>query len=330
MRDSRYRLRAFGPADVPAQTGILNRLTPDRPTTVEQVRFEDEYAHTPPMVCRQLAVDEVATGRMVASGGVVTPPDGIGLGNFWVGVGVDPDHQGRGIGRDLSEVLDAVANEVGARRLWASARIDEPRALRFLQMQGFAEKLRNWESCLDVSTGAAIDTELGPLPPAEGVEFTTLAEEGPDDATVIDRVYALAAAAMAEIPRMGPYVPLTREQFVGMMMRGPGFLPKAFFLARAGGRYVGMSNLERVAAEPDTLNLLLTATAPDFRRKGVALELKRRGIRFAKERGYRAVRTWNDSLNHRIWAINERLGYRRERETIWAEKLLSTSAGPTV
>jgi RimJ/RimL family protein N-acetyltransferase len=328
MRDSRYRMREFGPTDYEAQAAILNRLTPDRPWTVEQLRFEDDLAHAPPMVCRQLAVEEVSTGRMVAAGGTVTAPDGIGTGSFWVGADVDPDHQRRGIGRDLAERLEPVARELGALRLWASARAEDPRSIRFLAQTGYVEKHRAWQSRLDVATGVARDAELGPLPVPDGVEFTTYAEEGPNDEKVLDRIHALVTVAMADAPRLGRYVPPTRDQVVGMELTGPGFLPEAVFLARSGDRYVGMSNLQRLEAEPDTLRLNLTGTLPEYRHRGVATELKRRGIRFANERGFRVIRTWNNSLNAAMWAINERLGYTREREMVFTEKELPRLPGP--
>jgi len=106
------------------------------------------------------------------------------------------------------------------------------------------------------------------------------------------------------------------------MLTGPDFLPEGFLLARAEGRYVGMSNLRRVEAEPHVIYQMYTATLPEFRGRGIATALKWRGIRFAREHGYRSIRTDNDSLNEAIWSINQRLGFRRVREMIWAEKPL--------
>ena len=321
MLDPRYRMRPFTKKDLPAQTSILNRLTPDRPVTLEEVVRDDEFVHIPPMICHQYAVEEVASGQLVATGGTITPPDSIGQGSFWVGADVDPDHQGRGIGRELARVLEAKVREIGGVRLWASTRADRPREVRFLQRLGFVEKLRNWQSRLDLRAfGRRVSDRTVP----NDVEFTTLAAEGATDGVVIDRVYDLAAATFGDAPRLGAYVPPTREQFVGMMLNGPGFLPEGFLLARVGTRYVGMSNLERIPSEPDTLHQLFTATRREFRGRGIATELKHRGIRFAQERGYRFLRTENDSLNAGIWSINARLGFQRERELVLGVKELET------
>jgi RimJ/RimL family protein N-acetyltransferase len=327
MLDPRYRLREFTLDDVPAHVEILNRLRPDQLETVEQNRQMHEFVHTPPMLCRQVAVDEVASGRLVGVGGTVTPPDGVGLGGFWVEASVHPDHQGKGVGQAISQALEREARALGAVRLWASTRVADRRSVRFLELQGFQEKLRNWQSVLELA--------LAPdLPPASadalhrgGAEITTLAEEGPDDPVVLDRVYALAAATLGDGPRMGAYAPPTRAQFAGMMLETPGFFPEGFFVARSADRYVGMSNLERMGPEPDRLHQVFTATHREFRGRGIATELKRRGIQFARDRGYRFLVTENDSLNAPIWAINQRLGYRRHRESVESQKDLGPPPG---
>jgi mycothiol synthase len=323
MLDSRYRLRRLAAGDADAHVAILNRIDPDHPITVEQWRREDEFVHTPPMICHQFAIDETSSDCLVAVGGTVTALDSVGEGNFWVGAGVDPDPRGRGLGRVLARVLEDAATESGALRLWASAPVADGRAVRFLHLQGFREKPTNWMSSLDLNEVAT------PPPPneesirAEGVEITDLASEGPEDPEVIEKVFAVVAATMGDAPRMGAYVPVTREQFSALMISGPDFLPEGLLLARAEGRYVGMSNLRRIAAEPQVLYQMFTATLPEYRGRGIATALKRRGIRFARDHGYRSIRTDNDSLNTAIWSINQRLGFRGQRETVWAEKSLA-------
>jgi ribosomal protein S18 acetylase RimI-like enzyme len=323
MLDPRYRMRDYGVDDLAAHAALLNRITPDRPVTVGQLRQTYESIHTPPMAVRQFAVEEVTSGQLVAAGGTVTPPDGIGAGDFWIGAGVELGHRGRGIGRHLTEALEGEARKLGALRLWASTRVADERDVRFLHRQGFVVKLHNWQSVLELASAPDLGPGTGDALRLDGIEITTLAEEGPSDPEVLDRVYALAAATLGDAPRLGAYVPPTFAQFAGMMLETPGFFPDAFFLARSGSRYVGMSNLERMGAEPDKLHQIFSATHREFRGRGIATELKRRGIRLARERGFRFLITENDSLNTPIWSINERLGYRREQESIETEKVLS-------
>ena len=56
----------------------------------------------------------------------------------------------------------------------------------------------------------------------------------------------------------------------------------------------------------------LTGVRRRYRRRGVALALKLRGIHYARARGYSFVRVDNDSANVPMLALNERLGFVRE------------------
>ncbi|MCI4364980.1 MAG: GNAT family N-acetyltransferase [Thermoplasmata archaeon] len=153
-----------------------------------------------------------------------------------------------------------------------------------------------------------------------GVEITSLAEEDSNDPTLAQRLYEFACAALGDVPRMGEYVPPSFEQFVKFNLKCPGLLPEGFFLAREGSRFVGMSNLELVEGDPTTVHQVFTATLREYRGRGIATQLKLRTIAFARERGFRYIRTMNDSLNTRIWSINGRLGFQREKEMVWTER----------
>jgi len=203
MLDPRYRLRRFTADDVAAHVAILNRIDPDRPTTVDQWRREDEFVHTPPMICHQFSIDEVSTGRLVAVGGTVTAPDSVGEGNFWVGAGVDPDHRRRGLGRELARALEEAAVKSGALRLWASAPVADEAAVRFLHLQGFQSRLTNWQSSLDLEGITTPPPSVEDALHRAGIDISDLAAEGPEDAGVLEKAFTVAAATMGDAPRMG-------------------------------------------------------------------------------------------------------------------------------
>jgi RimJ/RimL family protein N-acetyltransferase len=81
-----------------------------------------------------------------------------------------------------------------------------------------------------------------------------------------------------------------------------------------------MSTLYHLPAEPDTLIVGFTGTLPSYRGRGLASELKRRAVEFARAQGYQYLRTFNDSENPRIWAINQRLGFQVQRIWVRGEK----------
>jgi GNAT superfamily N-acetyltransferase len=249
-------------------------------------------------------------------------------GKYWIEVVVDPGHRHHGLGRLLYDQLEGEAVRRGARGLWATARVEDPSGLAFFRHQGFVERRRVWRSRLNLADAnlAALGDRTEALPRA-GIRFTTLAQEGADQDDVRRRYYAVQSAAGRDVPTLGSHGAISYEQFLRFEFDDPGFLPEATFFAESGGRYVGVTALDRVRRMPGELHVGFTGVLPEFRGQGIAVELKRRSIHFARELGYRTMRTSNDSLNRPIWSINERLGFRPVETQVHGEKSLG-SAGP--
>jgi RimJ/RimL family protein N-acetyltransferase len=214
--------------------------------------------------------------------------------------------------------------------LWVEAREDDPRSVRFLERHGFVTKGRMWESRLDLGT-----VDLSKLPDrterllTDGLRFTTAAAEGIQRPEVRAGLHRLHVASAADIPRLGEYTPHPFEVFAANHLDAPEVIPEAIFLAAAGNEFVGMSSLLRSAALPDTLGVAYTGTDPRFRRRGLALELKRRAVAYARAHGYRYLVTGNDSRNAAMWAINEKIGFRRAMTWIQGEKVFpATTSEP--
>ena len=337
MNEATYRLRAFEPGDYPEEARIWTLLDPGVVYSVEELRHQDATFSLPPLVHRKVVAEERSRRTPVGFAYLINDPESFDPQTFWVEVGVDPEHQGRGVGRALADALTLEAERRTARRLWASARVDQPRAVRFLTLQGYSERRRSWRSRLELATAAELPDRTEELA-RQGISFTTLAQEDLSDPRVVRDLYELSAAASADEPRLGPYTPITLEQFVEMDLRSPTFLPDAYFLARKDGRFVAMSALRRAAGESGTLHQSFTGTRRELRGRGIATELKRRAVAYAREHGFQSIRTGNDSLNRPMLAINRKLGFRFEREQIFAERELrsgtptgrtGTEAGPT-
>jgi ribosomal protein S18 acetylase RimI-like enzyme len=323
MDQDRYRFRPFTPSDYEGESRIDTRVNPSMPVSVEEVRHWNEVLAAPRLALRKIVVEERASRTMVGVGVIHRDPDSYDLRKFWTWVGVDPDHQKRGIGRELFETLERGAVNQQAICLWASVRKADSRSVRFFNTLGFVERRQRWLSRLDL---AAVDLSGFPDRSAElaaqGIHFTTLSAEGAERPEVLERLYHLHASAAQDEPRLDTYTPVLKDEFLKLELGWPGALPDALFLARAGNQYVAMSSHYRTPGEPDTLRVGFTGTLREYRGRGIASELKRRAVEYARNRGYRCMRTSNDSLNQPIWAINERLGFRRELEWIQGEKQL--------
>lgn len=323
MDEMRYAVRGYLDRDFRTEVELLHRVTPERKFSVEQLRHWHRMLDHPGMVFQPYVVEDRSSGRGVAFASLESAPDSVDPESLWSDILVDPDHERQGIGRFLADTLEVAARGLHLKLLRATGRADRPRSLEFLARRGYVERRRGWQSRLLLpAPGLALVPRRDHEFAREGIEFRTLAEEGPDRAEVRRRLHRLFNAVLQDEPRLGPFTPSTYEQFVTSDLESPGFLPEAYFLARVGEEYIAVSNLERLPAEPGVLHQVLTGTRREYRGRGVATELKRRTVVYAQGHGFRSIRTNNDSLNHPMWAINQKLGYRREMETIFFEKTL--------
>jgi GNAT superfamily N-acetyltransferase len=327
MDAGRYSIRPFADLDYESVARINSIALPEYPETAEDIRHWSELtAKEPGRLMRKLIVEEDASGAVVAWGGLNHTFFNYHPHKYYIRVVVHPEHRGRGIGRELYDRLEQEAISRRAICLWGGAREDEPACIRFLERQGFVAQRKAWTSRLSLA-----HLDRSKLPDRSkalsnlGIQVTTFAAEGADRADVQRRIYELSRITSEGAPRMGDYNPVSFEEFVEIDLQGATVLPDAIFLARAGEEYVSWTTLQRLRALPDTLDIGFTGTLPSFRGQGIASELKRRAVEYAQDHGYRYIITGNDSLNPGIWAINEKLGFRREMVMVQAEKQLEPS-----
>jgi mycothiol synthase len=322
--------RPFVEADYAAQARLDALTDPGYSHAAEEIRAWDGISSgTPGHFQRKKVVEYRKTATVVAVGELSHGAFNFHPDKYWIDAVVDPEFQGRGLGLHLYALLEAEASQRRAICLWTNVRDDDPRSVRFFERLGFVPLRRTWRSRLDVTTA-----NLTALPDRsrelaeQGIRLTSLGEEGRDRSDIRHRIYDLSRIASADVPRLGEYSPVSFEQFVQIDLEGPFAIPEAFFLAAYGGEYVGMTVLERESLRPDTYHVGFTGTHPRYRGRGIASQLKRRAVEYARDQGIRFLVTNNDSLNAPIWAINEKLGFRKTTTWLEGEKALTPHATP--
>jgi GNAT superfamily N-acetyltransferase len=142
------------------------------------------------------------------------------------------------------------------------------------------------------------------------------------DPEAVRKAYDLDCACSLDVPAVDPVTTGSYESFVAHAVKGPGSLLDAFFIAKDGERYAGLSNLRRSEELDDVLYQGLTGVLRDYRGKGIAMALKLRTVRYAREHGKREVRTWNDTRNRPMLRINEAMGFVKQPVWILFQKTL--------
>ncbi len=310
--------------DYPAIARIVTLVDPENPRSAEELRHSVRSFSPPPLFRRVLLAEAPDADHPIAYATMNQLSQNYHPRKYQVGVSVAPSHQGRGIGSRLFDLLLSEAQARDALLLWARAFGDRSASLRFFASRGFVEQSRFRRSRLDLTqpSPSPLPDRSGTLA-AEGIRVATLAELGPERPEVRERYYALHREASRDTPGPGEATDLPFDQFVELELDGPGAMAEGTFLAVAGDRYVGVTTLERRAGRPDELHVGFTGTLPAYRGHGIATELKRRSVEFARAQGFRSLSTGNALENAAIWSINERLGFRTVQIYVDGERRLA-------
>ena len=314
-------IRLFGSRDYEAIVAVNNAVFPDRPSTVEEWRYDDEHFEKQYVNERYVAA-RPEDGEIVGFAGLWHVPWAFDPRKFGAEIRVRPDARRQGTGlrlwRRLEEALRARDAASVKTQVWEAM----PEALAFASDLGFREVMRAWESRLDVGAfnfGAfrpALDRAL-----AAGVEITTLAAERETHPDRLRLLRAIEAQIGKDVPRPPDdvHTPVSFAMWMEHVVQAPWSMPEAYFIARVDGEYAGVSGLFRPQVG-DWLNQGLTGVRREFRGRGIATALKVRTVEYARDLGVREIRTWNEINNQRILAINTKFGFVRQPAWITLQK----------
>jgi mycothiol synthase len=221
-------------------------------------------------------------------------------GSLYAMARVLPEHRDQGVGDAIYRGLSEHARSRGLNSLWGRIRDDDAESRRFAENRGFTEVGRDFEVVLDVATA---DTSAEPPP---GIELVTLAER-PD---LTRALYDLDVEVGPDVPSHEEHVPTTFERWHAMCLEGPGAMPAACVIALAEGEVIGYTGLRRTGPTSPLAENMMTAVRRPWRRRGIAMALKREQVARARQAGIEQITTTNDETNTGMRSVNALLGYK--------------------
>jgi GNAT superfamily N-acetyltransferase len=268
--------------DLEVYIRIWNAITPDQPTSLEQLR---ERSKRDPRRLHLLAdLDDVPVGC-----GFAGPSDSPDRG--FLAPRVLPSARREGIGTALLRQLGAHLGGLGYDI--ASSHVDgrDSGSLAFAQRHRFAEVDRHVEQVKVVG-----DEPQAELPPR--IRLVTVAERP----RLLEAAYDLAVEGFADMATASR-VSISLDDW----LRDEASVPEASFFALAGEEIVGYSGLCR--RDDGVYEDGLTVVRRVRRRDGLATALKRSKLAWAAANGVEEIVTWTQQGNAGMRAVNERLGY---------------------
>ena len=295
-------IRPIDPTDEPglrAYVDIVNAVTPDSPTSLEDLRWADE---TYPGGAHFLAFRD---GRPVgaASAGRIYMYEAA-FERYWFGSRVLPEARRQGIGTALWVATSAVARRAGKTGLQTDVSEAQADGVAYLLHRGFEVFERSKQVRLDLRglTPPAVD-------PPPGIILTSL-EARPD---LEAGLHAVAVEAYADIPVADePVTAGTLDEFLARDIRRAGVPAGGLAIAvdEASGEVAGWASLLFAPGSETVAWHDMTAVRRAWRGRGVATALKRATITWAIAHGLEALETSNDESNAPMRAVNAGLGYR--------------------
>jgi mycothiol synthase len=307
-------IRDFSSEDYPAMVAIhnsLNIIWPERPRTPEAWAAVDRTRNPK---CRHQRWVAVENGCVLGFSSYGQSPTDYPPHSFYVNMEVHPEYQRGGIGALLYEQVMQGLQNFNAPALRADAFANLPQGFPFLQKRGFYEAFRETPVHLDVS---AFDPNpyagLEPKLKTIGIVIKTL-RELESDPDRDRKIYDLYWQVNADVPHEGEQTENPKfDEWVGWGLNDASILHDAYFIALHGDEYIGLRELGKF---PDSDLLLgsLLGVRREYRQRGIGLALQLRGIAYAREHGYRLLKTCTAIQNAPMQALFNKLGYARDPE----------------
>jgi mycothiol synthase len=336
-------IRAAVDSDLDAVVRIHNRARPLLADTVAALRarraagvaLRDDVPWI--RLVAEIGGDVVATARAIeASGGPVPEP-----GVVYVGIEVDPDVAGRGIGHVLLEQVRVWAQAMGAGRLRCLVDLDDDRSAAVVRNWGFSprddgdEPLRG-NYVLDVSRLDRARLAGFLLPDVDVVPLTTRF----DDEAFCRAVHDVHDEGRADIPSTEPFPATVYEDWRAGELRRAGDGGVTLVACRAGGTVLpgatpgspgdkavlGASAAEPLAFVPAAF-VDWTVVRRSERRRGVGRMLKAALALWAADRGIDRLDTEVGADNAPMIATNAAVGYHPARGVELFEASLPSTMG---
>lgn len=232
-----------------------------------------------------------------------------------VRLAVRDEWRGQGIGSRFWDHLRFEAQRFSASRWQTTLRNPSATARLFLDKRGFALLQHTIHSHL--SLPATIDIGLISQLEEQGYRFCPLQVAG-DTSVNREKLYRLVREAVMDDPGFeGEFE--TLEQFEQLANAWYWDEADTRYLAIHGDEWVALSGLHPKPDQP-FIDSGLTGVTKNHRGRGLAQAVKAMAITDALKRGYKEIRTSNDSRNADMLAVNRKLGFKAISEFAWFER----------
>ena len=317
--DSKFNLRPFQATDYEGLAVLRNLLYPQHPISVESMRHNDKTREN--KILHQQWVWE--HNQSILCTALYTQwEDSYHPQKFVIKIYVHPDHQGAGYG---TICFDHLMNELRQfNPIKITTQIHEPyqQSIRFFELRDFKNTITERESSLDLTTynPTAFEADINRAI-QQGFRILTLSEFRKEDERADYKVWELEREVSPDMPWPDPITVPDYDTYSKQVLHHPKFNPNSWFFVMDGDQITGLNNLWKSEIK-DVINTGLTGVHRKYRRKGVATALKHISLTWAKNQGYKWIRTDNAATNEGMLNINIKVGFKFMPAWLLFEKII--------
>lgn len=216
----------------------------------------------------------------------------------------------QGVGTALLAEFEHLMLVNGARTIRARIDSKEEAAIAFLKRRGFAEHHRmgsfelHPEKAQDLSDQGERDLET------DGITIRAYGPGQLSESEFASHLELYNAASGTQPPHYDdPFVP-DDGSLLKPMLSMPDSLPFRLFVAWHGGKAVASSSFHASGRHSQTLQLILTIVAPEYRNRGIAQALRTKEVLLARDLGLTRIRDYVRLDNPASIRVNEKLGFK--------------------
>lgn len=313
-----FTIREFVPADYAAITKIFQLIQPEDGWEESDFREEDD---TRPDHCKHQKWVAEVDGTVVGVCLYDQRANTYHPQKFWLDGGVLPEHRKQGVGTALLDRTFKDLEPFEPKEAITASGENTPDVIEFLVKRGFETFNHVWESHLDLDAynPAPYEGLLEKLN-GEGIIFKTYSELV-DSENHLEKLYNLWSITKQDEPTVfGVVTKIEFKHFIETRLAGNNFDPDGYFVALDGNDYVAFSNFW--GSQPgEYISIGFTGTHPDYRGRGLATALKIIGNEYAISKGFKQVRTSNNSVNAPMLAVNVKMGFDRQPAIVVLKRL---------
>src|SRR5688572_21719153 len=271
---------------------------------------------------RRQYVAEDANSRQILGYGSIEQT--IYLPRYRLFIVANPQYVANGVAGLILDRLMADLIDVNAVTVSCREHASQTHLFSFLNDRGFTEvetvlDLRLDVPGFDVSHFRSVSESVE----RQGVSINTLAEERRRDPNCVEKLHALSAILHQDDPAHSTLAaPAYNDREARLWLDMPYVLPEAYFIARQGDDYVGVSGVSLFEALPGGLTQSFTGVIREKRRQGIATALMLRAIAYGALHNYQVIQSSIRPIQSAMLLLNKKLGFRELSGSVTLEKCL--------